>query len=270
MSRIHYWQYIANEDGRPIAGVDIRFYLQGTSTEANIYANPTVGHVTTTSALNVQTNVDGFFQFWVGDEWELNGGYVSTQRFRLTWEKAGIANGEIDNMDIFPPLYTVNTTGTGTVTENARKNKLISNALGKAWNDHVASELPSASPHNIEPVERCVTDATFNKVVSNLWANQIYTAAISASEVTTLDASAADVSLNTVNAWTPSGDLFYADIDPVSGSWGVFNNDYPIVQLVDTSDFTSIVGADVLSLSASAVRIFVADNTITARVTIIG
>ena len=79
MSRIHYWQYIADEDGRPIAGVDIRFYLQGTSTEANIYANPTVGHVTTTMALNVQTNVDGFFQFWVGDEWELNGGCIHTK-----------------------------------------------------------------------------------------------------------------------------------------------------------------------------------------------
>ena len=37
MARIHYWQYIADEDGKPISGVNILFYLQGTTTEANIY-----------------------------------------------------------------------------------------------------------------------------------------------------------------------------------------------------------------------------------------
>ena len=262
MARVHYWQYIVDEEGRPISGVDVTFFLAGTETEANIYANSTVGHMTTTSAINLQTNQDGYFEFWVGDIWELNGGYDTTQRFRLEWYKAGMTRGEIDNIDLFPPLYQVDETAAGqTPAEEAvRRNKLISNRLAYRWEDHVEQMVPSAAPHNIEPVIWCDTDTEFNKVVSNDLINKIYTLAVSASTAS-LDASAADVDFSRIpedHALLPSGgDLYYSIVNHniPSGSSPGFYNRYPIVQVVDRSDDTMIIPERIQSVDTSNIKI---------------
>lgn len=258
MARIHYWQYIVDEEGSPVGGVQIRFYLADTIIEADIYVNSTVGHQTTTSAIDLLSNGEGYFEFWVGDEWELNGGYPSTQRFRLEWIRTGMREGVIDYIDIFPPLYEVDETASGqTPAEEAvRRNKLISNRLAYNWEDHVGQTVPTYSPHGILPVSACSPDSTFNKVVSNELMNKIYTLAVSAS-TTTLDASAADIDFSLIpedHQLAPSGgDLYWTRVDHYLD--GMVRNEYPIVQVVDRSDNTFIVPETIKSLDQDHVKI---------------
>ena len=270
MARVHYWQYIVDDEGRPISGVDVRFYLagSGTTAQANIYANSTVGHMTTTSAINLETNQDGYFEFWVGDEWELNGGYTSTQRFKIDWYKAGMARGEIDNIDLFPPLYQVDETITGQLvpTEAVRRNKLVSNRLAYNWEQHVESMVPSASPHNIQPVIVCDPDTEYNKVVSNELMNKIYTLAVSASTIS-LDASAADIDYSRIpldHPWNASGALYYADVTHN------LNNQYPILQVVDTTTNSLVIPEAFESLNLNSTRVVFSSSASQYIVTAIG
>jgi len=268
MARLHYWQYIVDEDGRPINEVEIRFYFASTETEASIYANPTVGHQTTTSAINLLSNGDGYFEFWVGDKWELNGGYENTQRFKVTWYKAGISQGEINDIDIFPPLYEVDETSAGQspAAEAVRRNKLISNRLAYQWEGHVAEIVPSASPHGIEPVIVCDTDDNYNKVISNKLMNQIWTLAVSAS-TTSLDASGADIDFSEIpvdHTLVSSGGLWYADITHNLG------NLYPILQVIDTTDFTFMVPENLQTLTTNSTRVWMATSAAQFMVTAIG
>ena len=267
MARVHYWQYIVDEEGRPIGGVQIRFYLADiTNTEANIYANSTVGHQTTTSAINLVSNEEGYFEFWVGDEWELNGGYASTQRFRLEWIRTGMREGVIDNIDLFPPLYQVNETITGQVIaeEAVRRNKLISNRLAYNWEQHVEKMVPYSpsadAPHDIQPVKRCDPDTEYNKVVSNELMNKIFTLAVSASTVS-LDASGADIDYSRIpedHQLLPSGGtLYYANIShniPSAGC-GAVSNIFPIVQVVDRLDNSLVIPERIQSLGPDHVKI---------------
>lgn len=270
MARIHQWQYIVDEDGRPIFNAKVDFFLNedtDSTQYASIYATPVVSHTTTTSpaGLNLTTNSDGYFEFWVGDEWEAAGGYTSTQRFKLTWYRAGISRGTIENIDIYPPLYQVDETLGGQIpTEEAeRRNKVISNQFAYRWEQHLNKEVPytpsAGAPHNIQPVIVCSADTEYNKVVSNELLNKIYTLAVSASTVTvSLDASGADVDFSDIPEDHPlvhsSGTLYYADVthnlNPPAG------NEYPIIQVVDRTDNTLIIPETVYSLSAQKVRIF--------------
>jgi hypothetical protein len=258
MARIHYWQYIVDEEGRPIINVDVDFFLNedtDSTQYASIYTNPTVGHMTTTDAVSLVTNSDGYFEFWVGDEWELEGGYVSTQRFKLTWYKPGISRGTIQNIDVYPPLYQIDETlgGQSPNDEAVRRNKLINNALAYRWEQHVNSEVPSASPHNIHPVIVCDSSDVYNKVVSNRLLNKIYTLAVSAS-TTSLDASAADIDFSRIpedHALAASGSLYYADISHN------LNNDYPIVQVIDRNNNNLIIPETIKTIGLNDLRIFV-------------
>ena len=269
MARIHYWQYIVDEEGRPIVNVDVDFFLNedtdGTQ-YADIYANPTVGHMTTTDAIDLKTDVDGYFEFWVGDEWELEGGYTSIQRFKLTWYKAGISRGLIENIDIYPPLYQIDETlaGQSPSSEAERRNKVISNALAYRWEQHVNKEIPytpsAGAPHNIQPVIVCSADTEYNKVVSNALLNKIYTLAVSASTVS-LDASAADVDFSNIPEDHPlvsaGGGLWYSIVNhnlPSGACHGVSNN-FPIVQVVDRSDNTMMVPETIQSIDANNLKI---------------
>lgn len=274
MARVHYWQYIVDEEGRPVNGVEVGFYLEDTTketsglTEAQIYVNPSVGHTTTTSAIGLETDIDGYFEFWVGDKWESEGGYESTQRFRLTWYKAGMARGIINNVDLYPPLYEIDETLTGQspAAEAARRNKLISNNLAYRWEDHVESQVPSASPHNIRPVIVCSPDIEYNKVVSNELMNKIYTVAVSAS-ITTLDASGADVDFSRINLdhqWNASGSLYYADITHNLG------NEYPILQVVDTITNNAVMPETLQSLDINTTRVVFSSSASQYMVTAIG
>jgi len=273
MARVHYWQYIVDEEGRPIGGVQIRFYLADiTNTEANIYANSTVGHQTTTSAINLVSNEEGYFEFWVGDEWELNGGYASTQRFRLEWIRTGMREGVIDNIDLFPPLYQVNETITGQVIaeEAVRRNKLISNRLAYNWEQHVEKMVPYSpsadAPHNIQPVIICDPDTEYNKVVSNELMNKIYTLAVSASTIS-LDASAADIDYSRIpldHPWNASGALYYADVTHN------LNNQYPILQVVDTTTNSLVIPEAFESLNLNSTRVVFSSSASQYIVTAIG
>ena len=274
MARVHYWQYIVDDEGRPISGVDVRFYLagSGTTAQANIYANSTVGHMTTTSAINLETNQDGYFEFWVGDEWELNGGYTSTQRFKIDWYKAGMARGEIDNIDLFPPLYQVDETITGQLvpTEAVRRNKLVSNRLAYNWEQHVEKMVPYSpsadAPHDIQPVKRCDPDTEYNKVVSNELMNKIFTLAVSASTVS-LDASGADIDYSRIpldHPWNASGALYYADVTHN------LSNQYPILQVVDTTTRNLVIPEAFESLNSNSTRVVFSSSASQYMVTAIG
>jgi hypothetical protein len=274
MARIHFWQYIVDEEGTPIGGVSIRFFLaDDTNTEANIYANSTVGHQTTTSAINLLSNGEGYFEFWVGDEWELNGGYPSTQRFRIEWTRAGMREGVIDYLDIFPPLYQVDETiaGQALASEAVKRNKLVSNRLAYRWEEHVEAVVSGSvyradAPHDIQPVIVCDTDTEYNKVISNNLMNQIYTIALSAGTAT-LDASAADIDFSRIpldHPWIPSGALFYADITHN------LNNQYPILQVVDTTTNNLVIPEAFESLNLNSTRVVFSSSASQYIVTAIG
>lgn len=236
MARYHYWQYIVDEEGTPLDGVEISFKLSGTETFASIFLNPTTGAITTTENAQLKTDENGFFEFWVGDPWEAEGGYQHTQKFRLQWYKAGIIAGEIDPVDIFPPLPSVDETATGQdIGEKEKKNKLISNALAYKWNSHIDLPVPSASPHDLQPVVVCDLDDEFNKVVSNRLINEIYQSAISGGNVN-LDASPAKMKnyLVTSAGLIPSGDN-YILTNPPSSNTNIRHellNEWPVVQVM--------------------------------------
>ena len=275
MARYHYWQYIVDEEGTPLDGVEIRFYLSdGTgigTIEASIFRNPTTGAITTTSQANLKTDANGFFEFWVGDAYEAEGGYAFNQKFRLTWYKAGLIEGYIDPVDVFPPLPPVDETVTGQVVGEAdKKNKLISNALAYKWNNHIDIPVPSASPHDIQAVVHCDNNNEFNKVVSNLLINKMYQGALSASTVL-LDASTAGMFTALITNLVPSGDNFILT-NPPSSSNSIRHdllNEWPIVQVMKSPKGEVVIPNTIKSISN---RRTVVEVSVSAdyRVTIIG
>jgi len=275
MARYHYWQYIVDEEGTPLDSVEIRFYLSdGTgigTTEASIFRNPTTGAITTTSQANSKTDANGFFEFWVGDAYEAEGGYAFDQKFRLQWYKAGLIQGYIDPVDVYPPLPPVDETSTGQVVGEAdKKNKLISNALAYKWNNHIDIPVPSASPHDIQAVVHCDNNNEFNKVVSNLLINKMYQGALSASTVT-IDASTAGMFTALITNLVPSGDNFILT-NPPSSSNSIRHdllNEWPIVQVMKSPKGEVVIPNTIKSISN---RRTVVEVSVSAdyRVTIIG
>lgn len=271
MARYHYWQFIVDEEGSPLDSVEIRFYLSDQPTvEANIFLNPTTGAITTPSNADLKTNADGFFEFWIGDQWEVEGGYPFSQKFRLEWYKAGIIAGAIDPVDVFPPLAPVDETITGQdLGEKEKKNKLISNALAFKWNNHIDLPVPSASPHDIQPVNFCdSSDNEFNKVVSNRLMTDLVTGALSASTVT-LDASAADM-YTAVCGILISGGSFYLT---AGGSPNTvkhdLGNEWPIVQVTKLPQNEVVVPNTIRSVGGQNTIVEMAVSA-SYRVTVIG
>jgi hypothetical protein len=75
MARVDYWQYLLDSNGEPLPFAEVRVYLAGTLTEADIYLDSSFGSITTASSESLKTDKNGFIQFWVGDRWETEGGY---------------------------------------------------------------------------------------------------------------------------------------------------------------------------------------------------
>ena len=275
MARYHYWQYVIDEEGTPLDGVEIRFYLSdGTgigTIEASIFRNPTTGAITTISQADLKTDANGFFEFWVGDAYEVEGGYAYNQKFRLQWYKAVLIQGYIDPVDVYPPLPPVDETVTGQVVGEAdKKNKLISNALAYKWNNHIDIPVPSASPHDIQAVMHCDNNNEFNKVVSNLLINKMYQGALSASTVS-IDASTARMFTALITDLVPSGDN-YILTNPPSSSNSIRHdhlNEWPIVQVMKSPKGEVIIPNTIKSISN---RRTVVEVSVSAdyRVTIIG
>ena len=261
MARVHYWQYILDEDGRPLENVEIRFYLNDNPTqEADIFTDPALGISTTTSEAEIETNGDGFFEFWVGDEFEEISGYSATQKFFLTWSRAGIYSGSINNIDVFPPIFTVDEEDNTSVTKDD-KNKLISNELGFKWESHVDAGIGGA-PHSFEPVDTSDGNTTKNKLVSNSLISFLLTALASAGTLS-IEASAAVERQFTVTSWSPSGDGFYTNIDHFIG------NQYPIVQLRDTDTEKQFIASRIVSVNSNTIRVFIAEE-VNSNITVVG
>lgn len=260
---MHFWQYLIDEEGRPLEDVNLRFYLNDNPTQqADIFTHPTLGASTYTSSADIKTDGNGFFEFWVGDEFETLAGYSAVQKFRLTWERAGILLGSINNIDVFPPLFQVDETD-GTSSTKNEKNKTVSNYLAYTWNQHVNTTYAAAEPpHDILPVDDTSNDSTINKLVSNSLMNYILSAIVSAGTLS-IEASAALERNFTVTSWTASGDDYYANISHYIG------REFPIVQLRFTDSKVVYKPIRIASINTNTLRIMVSENT-SSEITIIG
>ena len=263
MARVVHWQYLVDNEGNPLPYAEVRVYLSGTTNEANIFLDSTVGSATKSSTVDLKTDILGFVQFWIADEWEGSDGYESTQKFKIVWQNVvDSIQEEIDNLCVFAPVLPVDISDSiKGVPSNKDVNKVISNVQGSRWDDHVDSMLPSKSPHDLEAVEFFDLDTRQNRVVSDKLGYQMFELADTAS-ITPVDISAARYHNEVVSSWTPSGGLYYADVNHS------FNNYYPIVRVIKGNDF-EIVPENINSVSPSATRIWLAQN-ITVNVVVLG
>lgn len=161
--RVHYWQCIIDEYGEPIPNAEVSIYLAGTESPAMIYLDE-VGGTVVESVPHLKTDVEGFFEFWIADASE-PGGYSSTQKFKLAWERIGVRASYIDYIDIFPPTLEVNEFDTDPI-----KDKCLSNLLAYRWEQHRNNK--SHIVHGIEEVDETKTDTKKNKLISNALANK--------------------------------------------------------------------------------------------------
>lgn len=261
MARIKFWQYIIDEEGIPIANASVKFYLTNTVVPADIFLHPTAGTTTDTTTTTIVTDSNGYFDFYIGDEWELNGGYSAEQKFKLTWSKAGIADGLINNIDIFPAIFQVNELD-NTSLEKDIKNKLISNALAYKWTSHVEAGY-GTEPHGIQAVDHLDdTDTDINKLVSNSLINYMYSVLSTAGTIS-IEATGAVVREFNVTSWTSSGSEYYVVLNHFIG------RDYPVIQVRDIADDQLIVPSLVDTIDENSVRLWVSED-IDVDVTIIG
>lgn len=163
MSRFHYWQFLINSEGQPIPDANISVYIAGTNSPANVYYDE-FGSNHSNNNPQVITNNVGYFEFWIGDSSE-EYGYQKGQKFKLEWEKPGVALGEIDWIDVFPQVVEVNENDSVSST----KNKVISNKLAFRWEEHRNHTVQDKGfpIHGIEAINEYDSDDFTNKVISN-------------------------------------------------------------------------------------------------------
>lgn len=260
MARIKYWQFVVDEEGRPIENASIKFYLTNTVVPADIFLHPTAGTTTDTNTTTINTNGDGYFEFYIGDEWESSGGYSSEQKFKLVWSKAGIATSTINDIDIFPAIFQVDETD-NTSLEKDVKNKLISNALAYKWTEHVEAGY-GTEPHGIQAVNQYDTNTNFNKLVSNSMMNYMFSVLATAGTIS-IEATGAVIRNFNVTSWTSSASEYYIQINHYIG------RDYPVVQVRDIADEQLIVPSLVEIIDENSLRLWVSED-IDADVTVIG
>jgi hypothetical protein len=162
MARAHVWQYLINREGQPIEGATVQVYLAGSETQATIYhqedggSPDAVGQVVTLS--------NGFFEFWIADLQE-DGGYDSSQKIKIAWDKAGISKGHIDYVDVFDEsldYYPVD------VKDNSQtKDRVVSNYYANIWTEHVTGTSYNEGAHNIYSIVDGSIDTIRNKLVSD-------------------------------------------------------------------------------------------------------
>jgi len=264
MARVDYWQYLLDNQGRPLEYTEVRVYLAGSLTEADIYLDSTFGSITKASAEDLKTDKYGFIQFWIGDRWETEGGYNETQTFKIRWYNAidGLYE-EIDNLYVFTPVRPIVTTDSVKgVPSNKDKDKVISNQQGYNWDTHVDLTLPSGSPHGIAPVDFFQTGQLQSKVISNKLGYQMWNLAVSAS-IAPVDVSGAGIYETTISSWeTSASGNYYKDIIHSLGNF------YPVVELVKSSGqhYSPLL---IQSRGVDEVRVWVDDN-ISSRIVVLG
>lgn len=259
MARIDFWMYMLDSNGIPLQNAEVRVYLANTLNEADIYLDSKFGSSTKSSTEDLKTDSYGFIRFWVGDRWEVEGGYNTDQQFRIIWQNdVDSIQEEINNFSVFAPVRPIdisdNIIG---VPSNKDYDKVISNSQGYKWNFHVDSILPSGSPHGMEPATFFNLDETKNKTISNKVAYQMYKLA-ELSSTTGIDVSASRFYSEEVSSWTSSGGIYYKDITHN------FSNYYPIVKVSKTSiadnrDY-QIKPKRIKSLNENEVRVWLENN----------
>lgn len=209
-SKIHFWSYILNSSGAPIEDAEVRLYLNDDpTTEANIYDSETSSSYTTTSSVDIKTDNDGFFEFWIPDQWD-DGGYEHSQLFRLEWYKAGTVPGLIENINPWPNVFTWENTNTGADKDN--KNKFVSNYLVDKWLSHNNEIVPSASPHDLYVVDySSCGNNRYNKLVSNAFLKNIIDLS-STLGTESLSGNSIVEYQEDITSWSPSGIDYYVDI----------------------------------------------------------
>ena len=258
--RIHIWHYILKEDGEPMENADIRLYLSGTTTEANIYLTKNSANYTTCRNSDLKTNNDGYVEFWLAGDWE-SGGYAFTQLFKLEWYKVGTAPGFIEDYNPWP--NTLIWRDTNSSADKDYRNKFVSNYLVNRWLTHIPQIVPSASPHNLQPVdyESGCLDDVYDKVVSNKMLNDILQNCYASDSFGfTCDA---DSHSEDITSWSIIGSQYYKDI-----SHPTVNNDSYVV-LVDINTLEQVVPANIIFTGTNTTRIIVEENN-DMRVTISG
>jgi hypothetical protein len=215
------------------------------------------GSTIISSSAKLKTNLFGFLEFWVGDEFEINGGYESTVAFKIVWQNdIDSRQEEIDNVYLFSPVRPIDISDNiKGVPSNKDIDKVISNKQGYKWENHVSSVVPSASPHDLHAVDFFDSDSTKNKVISNKLGYQMYQIA-SLSSTTSIDISAASFYEETITTWDgPSGGLYYKAISHNLG------NKFPIVRMSKVSNDVQVIDPNIIeSLNSNDTVIFWDDN----------
>jgi len=260
MARIHFWQYIVNENGDPLENVNVRIYLSNSpEEEADIFTHHITGNPIKSTEALLSTDGNGFFECWFGDILEDSGGYSSNQTFKIEWERAGLLNGYIDNMTIYPNVFSVVQTDNVSPDKDV-KNKLISNQLAYNWDTHINAE--SINVHGLEAVNQYDTNTDYNKLVSNNLMNYVFSVLASAGSIS-IAASAATAREFDVTSWSSSGGKHYIDLDHF------LNRDYPVVTSYKTSNGMQIYPDEIESISSSRIRLWMPDE-VSLNITIIG
>jgi len=209
-SRTYFWHYIVNEEGQPIQNAEVRLYLDDDPTiEATIFLTEVSILSTTCSVADIKTDNDGFFAFWLGNEFE-DGGHSLRQEFRLEWFKAGTAPGLIKEINPWPNAFAWQNVNTG--ADRDYKNKFVSDYLANKWWTHFNAHVPSASPHDLYPVdyESGCDDDRYNKVVSNKFVDDIWDWCVAEGTETVENQSVFELQQSL--SWTASGDTYWCDI----------------------------------------------------------
>ena len=177
MARYHFWGFVVNEAGEPIENANVSIKLAGTDTLACLYldefsAYNTCGDTSFPNGPQLQTLDNGYYEFWIADNTEPHG-YRYDQKFKIQWERIGVAKGYVDNVNVLPltmPVYpaTVSSCPSADTTAlSIEMNKLVSDDLVCKWTNHTKQLVETATPHGLEFVDVSKTDEIPNKVVSN-------------------------------------------------------------------------------------------------------
>lgn len=97
MARSHFWQYVLNSEGQPVSGAIIQLYAEPMSVDPQpvyLYTSPDAIQ----KSQYVQTDNNGFFEFWILDKNEsLTDGFNTNKTFTMvigggTFEERIITN----------------------------------------------------------------------------------------------------------------------------------------------------------------------------------
>ena len=67
MAKVRQWLYLKDEEGVPIEDAYLHLYLNGTETQATIFSD-SIG--TSLDQSTWTTGTSGFFDFYIGNEWD--------------------------------------------------------------------------------------------------------------------------------------------------------------------------------------------------------